>query len=306
MAEPKRTKTGVILHDWSKTNKSWSSLDRGLDLSEPDFTTIQEVEAWRQHDRDYRGYPMPTYNVLIELGRPDAVKRWFSQIPRFYANEGGFSSSLLFTHLYAITGFTEGTLYEIDNAESQRHTKDDVAEALALAFLHAPSGHGFFAMRAAINARMERYSDPETPRAYPEGWEPDPGFFHAGLDFSVADCTAAEVGAVRAWYDRVAGEIPGWVEFLGTHKPNLLKAYRNRFENTVKVLPKQMMPWLLLSWETHRGYGVAIREAVLMCRGFGVTRTQAVDAITWGMLYGGHGSMSNVQRAAGDILDESW
>lgn len=306
MAEAQRTKTGVILHDWSNTNMSWSSLDRGLDLSAPDTTTIQEVEAWRQHDRDYRGYPMPTYDLLIELGRPDAVKRWFSQIPSFYSKEGGFFSSLLFVHLYAITGFLEGTIYEIDNAESQGHTKDEVAECLALAFLHGPAGHGFFGMRDAISARVQAYQNPQSPLNYPDGWSPDPEFLQSGLDFKSPECSASEIKLVAEWYERVTGEVPGWVAFLGKHKPDLLKAYRNRLENTVRLLPKQMLPWLLLNWETHRGYQIGIREAVLLCRGFGVTSTQAVDAITWGMLYGGHGSMSNVHQAAGELFDESW
>jgi hypothetical protein len=306
MADPERTKTGVILHDWTETGMSWSSLDRGLDLARPDLTTVQEVETWRQHDRDYRGYPMPTYDLLIELGRPDAVKRWFSEIPSFYTKTGGFFSPLLFVHLYAITGFLEGTIYEIDNAESQGHSKADVAECMALAFLHAPSGHGFFGMRDAISSRMHAYRERETSVTYPDGWEPDPDFFRSGLDFSSTDCSPEEVQLLKEWYERVAGEVPGWVQFLGEYKPELMKTYRNRLENTLRVLPKQMMPWLLLSWETHRGFEVGIREAVLLCRGFGVTKPQAIDAIGWGMLYGGHGAMSNVYAAAGDVLEQDW
>lgn len=306
MSEAPRTRTGVILHDWSKTGKSWSSLDRGLNLAEPDVTTVQEVDAWRQHDREYRGYPLPTYDLLMELGRPDAVKRWFGQIPHFHSKEGVFHSSLLFVHLYAITGFVEGTIYEIDNAESRGHSRAEVAECLALAFLHAPSAHGFFAMQDAIRARMQAYRDPVTPMKYPDGWASDPEFFEAGLDYSSPECSAMEVKLVEEWYARVTGEVPGWVSLLGRHKPELMKTYRNRFEHTVRVLPKQMMPWLLLSWEAERGYATGIRDGLLLCRGFGVTKAQAIEVISRSMLYGGHGSMSNAYAAAPDVLEDSW
>ncbi len=297
----------VKLHDWSTANnQSWSSLPRGLDLTNLDVTTLQEWEAWRASDRLYRGYPLPTYDLIGSQGRPDVVKRWFTQIPTFYAEgDGGFFSASTFLHLYALQGFEAGVIYEIDNCESQGLTREQTVEVLALAFLHSPS-NGFFDMHEAITARMEQYVQPEKPMQWPEGWAPDPEFLAAGLDYSTPDLTPADLEALEGWYERVCGEVPRYVGFLARHRPKMLKAYRNRFENTVRFLPKQMMPWLLLNFEALRGHKVSIRETVRLARGFGLTQTQTVDGLIWASLYGGHGVMSLVDEAAGDLLAEPW
>ena len=303
-----RGASGLVLHDWSKTHKSWSSLDRGLDLSQPDVTTVQEWESWRQHDRAYRGYPLPSYDLVGQMGRPDAVKRWFSQIPTFYAtNAQTFSGIPVFVHLYAITGFTEGLVYEIDNCESRGYSREAVADVLALAFLHAPSASGMFHVHDAVLERMETYTDPATTIEFPEGWTNDPPFFDCGLDFSSQDMQDGELAKIEDWYREITGEVPGFVSFLGRHRPNLLKSYRNRFEHALRVLPNQVMPYLLLNYEVHRGFAPGIRDAVLLCRGFGLAKAQAMDAVAWGMLYGGHGGMTNAAAAAGDLFDdEDW
>ena len=298
--------TKVVLHDWSESGQSWSSLpDRGLDTSRLDVTTVQEWERWRQHDTRYRGYPLPTYDLIIKLGRPDVVKRWFLQLPAFYDPDRAFNSTAGWVHWYALTGFREGVLYEIDNCESQGHTRDEVVEMLALAFLHAPAAKGMWDLHDDVPKRIERYQ-PETMIQYPDGWAPDPEFFKAGLDYSTMDIQPGEVESIADWYMDVCGEVPEWVGFLGSVRPNLLKAYRHRFENTVRVMPKQMMPWILLQFEALRGHEAGIREAVLLCKGFGVRKQEAMNAVAWAMLYGGHGCMSTVSRAAGDVFEQDW
>lgn len=296
----------VKLHDWTKSGgQSWSSMPRGLDLEQPDVTTLQEWEAWRESDRIYRGFPLPTYDLLGVLGRPDVVKRWFLQIPTFYAEKDGFFSAATFLHLYALQGFEEGVIYEIDNCQSQGLEKQQVVEVLALAFLHSPS-NGFFSMKETIEKRLREYSEPERPVEWPEGWAPDPEFFEAGLDFSKPELSPEEREKLEAWYQRVCGEVPRHVGFLAEFRPQMLKAYRNRFENTVRCLPKQMFPWTLLQFEALRGYPDSIRDTVLLARGFGLTKTQTVDGLIWAFLYGGHGAMSLIDRAVGDLLREPW
>jgi hypothetical protein len=156
-----------------------------------------------------------------------------------------------------------------------------------------------------VPARLERYA-PKAAIEYPAGWAPDPGFFRAGLDYSTMEILPGEVEKITDWYTRVCGEVPPHVELLGTLRPSLLKGYRNRFENTVRVMPKQMMPWLLLQYESIRGHEPGIREAVQLCRGFGVAKQIAMNAVAWAMLYGGHGCIATVSKAAGDVFDKEW
>jgi hypothetical protein len=299
------SQAGVALHDWSKTKQSWSSLDRGLDLSKPDVTTVQEWQSWREHDRRFRGYPLPSYELIAAVGRTDVVKRWFQQIPHFYDPDGAFNTTAGWVHYYCLSGFTEGVLYEIDNCESQGHSREEVSEIIALAFLHAVSDRGMFGMLEPVTKRLELYA-PKTQIAYPEGWGADPQRLQAGLDFSTMELLPGELEKIEAWYDRICGEVPEHVRFLGTLRPNLLKAYRNRFENTVRVLPVQMMPWIQLQWEAIRGHEAGIRESVLLCRGLGVGKQVAMNAVAWAMMYGGNGGASTVARAAGDVFAEDW
>src|SRR5919205_615199 len=93
---------------------------RGLDLDTPDVTRVEEWEAWRQAERDFRGYPLPTYELFGEF-RPDVVKRWYRQLLNFNDDEGGSwqgAASLPYLHLYAIVGFDAGIGYEIQNMEN--------------------------------------------------------------------------------------------------------------------------------------------------------------------------------------------
>ena len=77
--------------------------------------------------------------------------------------------------------------------------------------------------------------------------------------------------------------------------------------NSVRVMPKQMMPSLLLHWEATRGHEDGIREAVLLAKGFGMTKAETVNPVCWAMLYGAHGCISNVERAAGDVFErDDW
>ncbi len=298
-------KSGVVLHDWSETKQSWSSLDRGLDLSRPDVTTLQEWQAWQDHDRRYRGYPLPTYELMASLGRTDVVKRWFSQIPTFYDPDGAFNTTAGWVHLYCLIGFTEGVIYEIDNCESQGHSLEEVKEMIAIAFLHGVTARGMFDMGEPIKKRLEQYK-PATEIEYPEGWGPDPEFLQAGLDFSTTEMLPGELDKIKDWYMRVCGEVPEHVGFLGSMRPNLLKAVRNRFENTCRVLPKQLMPWMQLQYESFRGHEAGIRETALLCKGFGVGKQSAMNAVAWAMISGGQESMSTVARAAGDVFDSDW
>jgi hypothetical protein len=306
MDEVDVAETRVVLHDWSESGMSWSSLpDRGLDTSKLEVTTVQEWEKWRDHDTRYRGYPLPTYDMLIGLGRPDVVKRWFLQLPAFYDPGRAFNTTAGWVHWYAVTGFTEGVIYEIDNCESQGHSREELIEIFALAFMHAVAAKGMWDLHDIVPKRLERYQ-PETQIRYPDGWGPDPEFLKAGLDYSDMDMLPGEVEKIEDWYREVCGEVPEWVGFLAKLRPNLLKAYRHRFENTVRVMPKQMMPWIWLQFETLRGHEAGIREAVLLCKGFGVSKETAMNAVAWGMLYGGHGAMSTVSRASQDIWDTDW
>jgi hypothetical protein len=59
----------------------------------------------------------------------------------------------------------------------------------------------------------------------------------------------------------------------------MIKAYRARFENCLKLLPKQFMPTTLLHYNTTRGFGHGIRENLLLARAWGVNKHYALNTM---------------------------
>lgn len=68
----------------------------------------------------------------------------------------------------------------------------------------------------------------------------------SGLDFSDPQLSPAELLRLEDWYEDLTGEVPPVVRFMGRHRPDVLKAYRDRYESCLKVLPKQSLP---LTWD---------------------------------------------------------
>jgi hypothetical protein len=277
----------------------------GLDLAHPDSWTGTEESRFREWYRFMKGATLPGHDLWIEL-RPDVLKRYRQYAVTMSRSESEFPKIgvLCYLHNYAIVGFEGGIRYQITNARKRgRAQKDDVVSTLALAFLESgPRGTG--AVAAAAREQLLEYEDPE-PSAWPEGWAFEPEAFRTGLDFSTPDLSDAELRLLTQWYERVCGEVPAYVRFLARHRPDVLKAWRNRFEFAVKrSLPKQMVPLIQLQWEVFRSRGPGIREAALLARGLGVDRSFAQNAVARGMLYGGPTAATVVEEAAGDVFDD--
>lgn len=280
-------------------------IDRGLNLSNPDVTAPEEYEEFREFYVRHKGYMLPAFEFWGEF-RLDVLKRYRLQA-RQSVDPGvrklPLAYTLAFLHLYSIMGYEDGILYEVRTSQMFGATRDQILETLAVAFLHAgPRGMRYVATSSRDFIRnFEDRLDVE--KAFPDGWAPDADAFRSGLDFSNPELEPEELSRLRQWYMRYEGEIPGYVSLLADLNPALLKAYRQRFENSIRTaLPKQMMPYLMVHFEVTRGRPDGIREGVLLAKGFGVSRAQVLDAISWGMLYGGPASVSVVDRAVGDVL----
>jgi hypothetical protein len=77
------------------------------------------------------------------------------------------------------------------------------------------------------------------------------------------------------------GEIPKWVTFMGREHPDVLKAYRLRWEGSFRgALPKQVMPFVMIYQSVANGYRDRLRSAPLLARVWGVTRDWIMLALT--------------------------
>ncbi len=275
----------------------------GLIVATPDITTPDEIAAFRAYYERTKGRALPGFELLLEH-RPDVLKRYRAGVRTTTSAEWrAFPLQMVLQHLhqYTIAGYGDGILYQVHVAQNAGASRAMILDVLAVAFLHSgPRGLNYAASEAG--AALRDYVDPP-PGAWPAGWAVDAEAFRSGMDFSTPAASAADLGALRGWYEEKLGEVPKHVAYLAKYAPDLLKAYRNRYEHCLRALPKQMMPYLLLNYNASRGFADGIRENLLLGKAFGMTRGQLVDPISWSLYYGGIESFDIVERAAGDVLE---
>ena len=281
-----------------------SLVNRGLDLGKMGETTDAERRAFREFYDRMQGGKHPGLEFYLN-NDPDAMKLYRdfadSGTPRALEGErraggGGFLS------YYALSGYVRGIQYLVHIKQKNGLTKAQVIESLAVDFLYCgPRGS------ETIAEALKDYPwiEPESPAVFPEHWSVDPDAFRSGLDFSTKELTADQLQKVEAWYMRTLGEVPRSVRFAAKHNPRLLKAYRNRFENTLRTLPKQVMPSTLLHYNVIRSHGPGIRENVLLARAFGMTKTETLRSIFSPLINAGMETLTLVDEVAGEIFD-SW
>jgi hypothetical protein len=276
----------------------------GLDLDNPDFTTQEELDEFRRIMSAQFAQSQDGLDFLLDEA-PDVLKRYRSWADSLRIREGDESpnkwnaSMIAIMFVNAITGFEDGVAYQLHNM-NRNLTKAQILEQIALVFRHT-SPRGMAALAKA--ARKHEFHEPADPVKWPTGWAPDPEAFKSGADFTTREVRDGDMQKIAGWYERTIGEVPRHVRFMARHNPKALKAYRSRYENTLRVLPKQAEPWSLLQISIIRGFGAGIREAMLLGRSWGISRTQVTEALSWGTFYGGQESLSLVDEVAGDIMD---
>ena len=275
----------------------------GLDVTTPDVTTQEEIEAYRAEYLGTNKGLLDSFEFWLEF-RPDVLKRHKARTRHFRTAkepDRPLVQILAAIHGYTIRAFPEGVAYEIRLAQSLGARRSDILDTLSVAWIH--SGHRGMYAAAAYSDYLRTYEDPESTPRFPDGWDFDPRAFDSGMDFATRDATAEDMAALQDWYRRTLGEVPPYVRFLATHRPGLLKAYRDRYEHAIRdSLPKQMLPYLMLNHNVVRGFRDGIRENVLLGRALGMTREQLLDAICFAVLDAGVNALDVVEDAAGDVL----
>jgi hypothetical protein len=282
---------------------TFSSYQDGMDVSRPDVTTPEEIEAYRSEYTGSNKGLLDSFEFWLEF-RPDVLKRHKART-RHYRSAVEAVHPLVellgAIHQYTIGAFKEGVAYEIRLAQTNGATRTDILDTLSVAFIH--SGHRGMYAAADYSEYLRSYVDPEPVERFPEGWSFDPKAFDSGMDYSVREASREDMDRVQEWYTRTLGEVPGYVRFLAQHRPGLLKAYRDRYEHAIRdSLPKQMLPWLMLNYNVVRGFHEGIRENVLLGRALGMTKEQLLDAICFGVLHSGANALDIAEQAAGDLL----
>ena len=201
-----------------------------------------------------------------------------------------------------MAGYRVGVRYVVKGLQSSGMNREQCLDAFAVCALYCgPRG------LETIARAMDDYAwiEPANPIRFPAHWTHDPAALTTGVDFSKPELTAEEEASVRDWYQRTLGEVPRYVDFLAAHQPEMLKVHRGRFETCLKVLPNQVLPTTLIQFHATRANLPGIRENVLLARGLGMSKREALQAVMGGIEYAGIDAVSVVDEAARDVFD-SW
>jgi hypothetical protein len=279
--------------------------NRGLDLTSVERTSADEQRSFQDYYRKVFGRSHRGLDFWLDK-RPDILKRYrlFAELqsrPGGLQTDWRFHAFSFYTQ-YAMTGYAIGIRDLTFMNQVQGLTREQILEGLGIVFLHGgPRG-----METIAEALADfHWIAPGKPAEFPDGWDVDPDAFKSGLDFSTWTMSGDEVRNLEGWYERWLGEVPRYVRFLVKNRPEMLKTHRYRYENLIRVLPKQVMPMTLLSYNVMRGFEPGIRENVLLARGFGVAREDVIGEINQTLINAGMEGLDTADRAVGDIL-ERW
>ena len=280
-------------------------ISSGLDLAEMNHTSAEEWEAWRASELAGRGYILAAHDFWGAF-RPDVLKRLRRQVVQHLKLGGAPAlSSLLWIHQYVIRGSVTGVVDHIRSAAKVGFPREHVVDVLAIAFLHAPAYQMSVVASAAADALHEYPELAAEPALYPDAWKSDIAVLKSGADFDHPHPSPEDIAAIEEWYRRVCGEIPRGVVLLAREHPGLLKAWRDRFEHAISgSLPVQMIPFVFVAMEVERANEEGIRDALRLARGLGLGKGHALEALTWGLYYGGAGALAAAERAGADILTD--
>lgn len=272
----------------------------GMNLLEPDVTTEEEIAQFRHFYSVAKKEQNKSYEFWLEF-RPDVLKRHKLRTATRTTGPAYPIPALAALHQYVVTAFDDGIGYEIELSRTMGARRGDVLDVISVAFIH--SGHpGMYEATRHADA-LRGYVELTDVERFPPNWSFDPHAFDSGMDFSVKEASREDMRRLTDWYERVLGEVPKHARFLADNRPDLLKAYRNRYEHAIRdSLPAQMLPFLLLHYNTVRGFPGGIRENALLAKALGMTRPQVLNAICLAELHGGAEVFDIVTEAAGDVL----
>ena len=276
---------------------------RGLDLTDLDHVTPEEITAFAEHYTRLHGRPHAGFDFFL-ASNPSAVKRY-----RLFATYTAISFSdwltLTATNFaniawYACMGYAEGIRYIVHIQQTAGGSaKAEVCDGLAISLYHA-GAQGGEVIASAL--RDYTWQEPDKP-ADLSRWEAGRGRLSSGLDFHDPQMGPGELTLLENWYCNAIGEVPAYVRLLGKHRPEALKAWRNRYEHLVSTLPVQLLPLASIKINTYSCTAELVRENVLLARYLGVSKEDTLMTAISGLLYGQMEAAAMLERAAGDIFD---
>jgi hypothetical protein len=289
-----------------------SFLESGLDWTKEGFSP-EEKQAlldWYQDNHEGEHTDLSRFPVFWIEHDPGGFKRYRRHMIEIDQPRDGVvlpqaAHLLMYVNLYTVFANEKGILYMVINARTMGATRAEVIDAFRLSALAAgPYGINAAAILADDYLREWPTDSDEPGVDWPADWAPNPDALKSGIDHSTNELTKPELDALREWYLEVHGEVPQFVDFLGTAHPAALKTQRIRFEASLgPAIPAQMAPLSMLLLAGQRRWPTAILRAGQLAKHLGVKRHQAVETLFWAGVFGGEAVMEDAIDALGPVLD---
>jgi hypothetical protein len=268
-----------------------TELSEGLDLSSIDSTSEEEVQQNLAHIWSWRGPMYETYAMSLYMDyAPDFGKlsRWSGDVfGRLSGSRNVILASAQNIHTYMMLGWETGLRNEFYVLWRNGMSKEDTLELVMFSQCYAGM-RGLGHVYHAVGDFLPVYAPPTKPAEYPEGWAPDNAAFRCGLDLSTRELTSQDVTNLTDWYEQTIGYLPKSIKFGIKHNPKFVKLNRARWEVTMKRIPKQLAPYLMLRHATITGSVESLREAALLGKAWGITPDLIVRAVTNTAMYFTH------------------
>ena len=280
-------------------------VSHGLDLTDLDHTTSQEIDA---HLMDAWSARQPLYTMYATSLMTDyapkfaKLSRWGSDLFASDA-ENVLMLAVQNMHSYMMQGWETGIRNTFHTLHRNGLNTAQMMEIVMFSQLYAGM-RGLGHVYHAGGDLLPVMGPPRRSPAFPEGWAPDPAAFQAGLDMSTREMTRQDVDNLTAWYQRTLGFLPNSIAYGLKLNPQFVKINRAKWESAIVTLPKQVAPYLLVRHHTSVGSVEGLREAVLLARAWGMSNEWIMRGIVGTVMYfTGTEGLYTVYNALHDLPD---
>jgi hypothetical protein len=262
-------------------------LSEGLDLSNLDVTTQQEINDNLMYVWQWRGplYELFANSLMLDYA-PDFAKlhRWASD---FFGRPDPamiMALGMQNMHSYVMLGWETGIRNQFHLQRRWGLTKEQIMETVMFTQLYAGM-RGLGHVYHAVGDYLAVFAPPTREPVFPEGWAADPAALKAGLDMTTRSLTEQDKKSITEWHERTLGYLPRSYEWAMKYHPEFAKTYRAKWEHSIKTMPKQVIPYLMLRHHTITGMRDGLREAAVLGKAWGITPHMIVIGITASAMY---------------------
>ncbi|HUZ21736.1 MAG TPA: hypothetical protein VMU75_14315 [Acidimicrobiales bacterium] len=286
-----------------------TDFSEGLDLTNLEVTSEDEINANLIRVWSWRGplYEMSANSLMLDYA-PDFAKlhRRASDLFGRPSHVNIILLGIQNIHSYMMFGFETGLRNQFNSNRRNGLSREQIMELVMFSQLYAGMrglGHVF----RAVGEQLASFGPPGEPLApFPVGWAADPAAFKCGLDLTTREMTAEDRTNLTEWYELTIGYLPDSIKFGLKHHAEFVKVNRAKWEVSIKSLPKQVVPYLMLRHHTITGSVEGLRESALLARAWGITPELVVQGIMNSAMFFTNFEGLYAARAAVDDLLENW